>query len=311
MRIPRVRFTVRRIMVLVLVVGLLLGWTINRARRQEIAVAAILRLNGDVIFDEDMNAQGRYAPRSRPPQGPLWLRNLIGPEYFRTLRTIWVRRKVGDAELSFLNHLTQLRTIHLVGTNITDDGLTCLRSMPRLWGVDLVRSTRVTDASAGSISGLTDLKELYLNGTQFTDAGLSCVRGKSKLQTLFLGELKITDAGLENLAGLTDLKALGLGGTRVTDTGLVRIGRFRKLGQLGLQRTQVTDAGLVHLEGLTNLWGLFLDDTAVTDAGLVHLKGLTGLTDLHLDRTGVTQAGIDELQKSLPKTKIVWSHRKP
>jgi hypothetical protein len=45
--------------------------------------------------------------------------------------------------------------------------------------------------------------------------------------------------------------------------------------------------------------------TEVTDAGLAHLKELTQLQTLGLIRTQVTNARVEELQKALPKGKIV------
>jgi Leucine Rich repeat len=284
MRLPRVRVTVRLMMLSILIIGISLGWRIDKARRQADAVSAVQRLGGDIYFDYDLNLQGRYSPNARPPRGPGWLREILSPEYFRTPYTIWVRQKVTDSELSFLQELTELRTLHLPRTDVTDSGLSCLRSMPHLWGLDLMNCSLVGDASAREISGLVELKELYLNGTRFTDMGLACVRGKRELRVLFLSDLRVTDAGLDHLEGLTNLESLALNGT------------------------QVTDAGLVHMEGLTKLWQLGLNGTQVTDAGLAHLKGLTGLKFLMLDKSQVTQAGVAELQKSLPGTKISWGN---
>jgi hypothetical protein len=274
-------------MLLVVLVAVLLGWRIDKARRQARAVAVVQGLKGSLVFDYDMNAQGRYAPNSRPPRGPEWLHGFLGPEYFRTLETLWIHHSTTDSDYTFLQGLTELRTLHLRQTNITNDGLSCLRSMPHIWGLDLMSSPLVGDGSARYIAGLTGLKELYLNGTQFTDLGLTCVRGKKKLRTLFLQELRLTGVGLAHLQGLTQLE------------------------RLILSKTQVNDAALIHLTGLTGLWELALDGTQVTDAGLVHLRGLSGLKTLNLEQTNVTEAGVAELQKWLPSTKITWGDRKP
>jgi Leucine Rich repeat len=280
MRLPRVRFTVRVMMLSILLIGISLGWRIDKARRQADAVSSVKRLGGDIYFDDDLNSQGRYSPNARPPRGPRWLREILSPEYFRTPYTIWVRRKASDSVLSFLQELTELRTLHLRGADITDSGLSCLCSMPHLWGLDLMNCSSVGDASARNLGRLTGLKERYLNGTQFSDVGLACVRGKQELRVLFLNDLRVTDAGLDHLEGLTNLESLALNGT------------------------QVTDAGLARLEGLTKLWQLGLNGTQVNDAGLIHLKGLTGLKLFMLDKTRVTKSGVSELQNSLPSTKI-------
>ena len=226
----------------------MLGDRVNRARTQGKAVATVQRLGGSLVFDHDVTSTGRYAPNARPPWGPKWLHDALGPEYFRTLYTIWVHHKVPDSDLAFLEGLTELRTLHLSGTDVTDSRLSCLRSMPRLWGLDLMRCPMIGDPSAQNIRRLSELQELYLSGTQVTDAGLACVRGKQKLRVLHLVDLRVTDAGLVHLARLKALRTLALSGT------------------------QVTDAGLVHLKGLTGLKMLCLDRTRVTEMGVAELR---------------------------------------
>ena len=245
---PRFRNSIRAMMLVILIFAAWLGWRVDKARTQGRAVAAGQRWGGSLYFDYDFNSQGRFAPNARPPRGPRWLRDLLGPEYFRTLQTIWIRNQAPDSELGFLDGLTELRTLHLSGTGVTDSRLSCLRSMPRLWGLDLMRCPGIGDASAQDIGRLTELRELYLSESRVTDAGLSCVRSNQKLRVLYLGNLRVTDAGLVNLAGLTGLETLALNGTKVTD------------------------AGMVHLKGLTGLKILWLNETMVTDEGIAELQ---------------------------------------
>ena len=199
-------------------------------------MAVVQRLEGSLVFDCDVNSLGRHAPNSRPPRAPRWLQDALGPEFFRTIYTVWVRRKVPDSELTFLQGLTELRTLHLAGTDVSDAGLSFLSSMPHLWGLDLMRCPLIGDGSAREIGGLAELKELYLSGTRITDVGLACLRGKDRLRILFLSDLPVTDAGLANLEGLTGLTAVDLNGTQVTDAGLAVLKRMSALEQLGLSQ---------------------------------------------------------------------------
>jgi internalin A len=73
-----------------------------------------------------------------------------------------------------------------------------------------------------------------------------------------------------------------------------------------LDDTKVTGAGLDHLRGLNDLEFLLLNNNRIGDAGLSHLVGLKHLQLLSLQLSGVTASGVEALQKSLPKTRIVW-----
>ncbi len=148
-------------------------------------------------------------------------------------------------------------------------------------GVNL-KHTKVIDASLEHLQGLTRLEILSLKETGVTDDGVVSIKGLTRLEVLELGRTKVTDKGLEYLKGFTKLKRLDLGGT------------------------EVTDKGLVHLRGLTSLETLDLDKViGVSNAGLVHLKGLRNLRTLNLDGTTVTAAGVQDLQRVLPRVKII------
>ena len=190
-------------------------------------------------------------------------------------------------------------------------------------------NTKVTDAGLKELAPLTNLELLDLNGTQVTDAGLKELAHFKNLRILNLWRTQVTDAGLKKLAPLTNLELLDLNGTQVTDAGLKELAHFKNLRILHLWRTQVTDAGLTNLAPLTNLYVLDLNSTQVTDAGLKNLAPLTNLGVLSLPETKVTNAGlkelashtnlsvldlrgtlvtdagVKELQKALPKCKIV------
>jgi Leucine Rich Repeat (LRR) protein len=120
-----------------------------------------------------------------------------------------------------------------------------------------------------------------LKHTKLMDASLEYVTRLTKLQVLLLEETQVTDDGMVYLKGLTNIEVLELGRTKVTDKGIERLKEFTKLRRLDLAGTEVTDKGLKHL------------------------RGLSQLQTLDLSGTKVTNAGIDDLQKALPKVKIV------
>jgi Leucine-rich repeat (LRR) protein len=249
------RTTIRGTMLIILIIGLLLGFVaarVNRARVQRETLSAIKVLNAYVLFDHQIDARGKYDPRASRPPGPRWLQNLIGPEYFQTIYTVRINRNfVGgrDPALrpSLLMGLHDLRSLYLTHNQVTDDDLRYLESMPHLLRLSLMSSPNVGDGVSRRIESLTELEELYLSGTRLTDFGLTAVRGK-KLRVLFLGNLPVTDAGLVHLAGITSLQRLVLSGTRITDRGLSNLYGLSNLRELHLEGTSVTGVGIVKLQ---------------------------------------------------------------
>jgi hypothetical protein len=67
----RLRISLRAFVVLVVAIGGALGWWVNSARVQRVAIAAIKRAGGRCEYDMAWNF-----PRAIPGRKPLWLRRL-------------------------------------------------------------------------------------------------------------------------------------------------------------------------------------------------------------------------------------------
>jgi hypothetical protein len=83
------QFNLRTLLLLMLLVGFgmsLIGMRMQTARRQRNAVAAIQRSGGSVWYHHDclVKESGFYRVRwaDRKPPGPLWLRKLLGDDFF-------------------------------------------------------------------------------------------------------------------------------------------------------------------------------------------------------------------------------------
>ena len=307
------QFSLKGLMLMVLVAAIPCGWLkwkIDRKARERAAVAEIKRVGGYYGYDWQMARKGY--DKGQPP-GPVWLRKLLGDNFFSNVVSVSLVDLSGLPELTeewlhLLEPLSELTNIQ-IGTPITDDGMRYLMRFTKVKELKLWTSG-VTDSGLIGLNGLTQLEGLYLErigGTDasVTDASLAQLKGLTKLKTLTLAGTGVTDAGLVHLRALTALEVLNLGDCRVCDAGLIHLERLPLLRELYLYETDVTDSGLVHLKGLTSLDLLYLYGTAVTDAGLVHLKGLTNLETLMLSHTAVTDAGIADLQSALPKCKIL------
>ncbi len=276
------QFSLRALLLLVLVCAVACGWLkgkLIRAEKQRAAVAEIARVHGLVLYDwqwpSTADATGRV---------PEWLRARLGEDFFSDVHSVSVfGSRVTDQWLTHLEPLTEIRSVDFSITGITDEGvryLTRFQKIGELGIGDTYTSEGITDASLAHLATLPALKRLSL-----------------------LSVSRVTDAGLVHLKELTDLEELELDDASISDDGLAHLSGLSKLQRLSLRDTAVTDAGLAHLEGLPRLRTLMLDGTKVTDRGLAHLHGMSELQEVWLQRTSVTGRGCRGLRRALPKCK--------
>jgi hypothetical protein len=205
--------------------------------------------------------------------------------------------------LEHLRKLTNLESLSLFGTRISDSSLEHLRGPAGLKILNL-RETGVSDAGLEHLRGLTKLERLDLTDTRIAGPGLSYLANLAGIRSLTLANSQITDAGLEHLRELTQLESLSLRDTKITGRGLKHVSALRNIRFLGLGGTQVDDTGLAHLKGLSNLERLSLRDARATDIGMSHLKGLANLRSLSVQGTQATEAGLSRLKDVLPDVNV-------
>jgi len=219
------RFSVRGLIVLVLVIGVWLGWIVRQARVQGDAVAAINKAGGLALYDFDRRIQ--VSPWNKFSGWKKWIGKYIGIDY------------VG----------------HVVFVQIVSDGdyadrqqaLACLGDLGQLEGMNLAGNS-VTDGVLAQVNGLNRLRFLMLQHTKISDTGLTHVRSLTNLQQLYITDAGIGDDGLIHFRRLTNLEDLWLVQTGVTDVGLENLKGMIRLRSLEVQRSRVTDAGADKLQ---------------------------------------------------------------
>ncbi len=213
------RFSVRGLLILVLLAGGALGWFVRSARIQRATVVAINGIGGTVQYDWEWNNGNSYPPgKSWVPQ---WVVDRLGTDYFGHVTNVWLfdTSKDTDTALIPIPSLTSLQRLGLTGSSITDAGLAHLSGMTQLSRLDLDH-TKITDAGLSHLKHLTGLGVLVLNGTHVTDAGLANLKTLTNLAELDLADTQITDAGFTHLKGLSRLTILNVVNTKVTDAGM-------------------------------------------------------------------------------------------
>jgi hypothetical protein len=134
---------------------------------------------------------------------------------------IWEARSVTDAGVAHLAGLRNLRMVHINDSNLTDDSLVLLSSLPRIEELSLEQN-HFSDEGLRRLQGRERLKRLYIGmgDSRITDAGLAHLLSFQKLELLDLQNSKVTVRGLEQLEGLANLKTLWLSGTGLVDAEL-------------------------------------------------------------------------------------------
>jgi beta-lactamase regulating signal transducer with metallopeptidase domain len=169
-----------------------------------------------------------------------------GLAHIRELKQIervlfWDAAAVSDVGAAFLAELPNLASIHLSGSQITDEAIHSWQKLPKLHGLSL-QGNRFTNKALEYAAGIPNLRELFVgNGeTQITDVGLVHLTKLASLERLDLQRADITDAGIMQLETLGRLKELWLSGTNVTPDGLAKLAA--KLPDLNPARSGI-DAG--------------------------------------------------------------------
>ena len=274
------RFSLRSMLLLVVVIAIPLAWKVNRARNQRAVVAELRKLNAQIDYYHgyehyyEMEAT-KGVQRFVPPPGGKWLHDLLGREYF-----------------------VEVIQVTVDGPQVTDDTLALIAKLPYVKYVSLNSATGITDIGLAHLARMHNLEGVTLFSNRITDTGVVHLTGLTQLKILWAGGW-ITDSSLEHISKLEGLERLKIdGATRITDRGLAQIAKLDNLQRL-------------HLGGGAKSSANPQDYTRITDGGLVTLYGLKNLEFLSLNTTEVSQAGIDKLKESLPNCKIEWNHKDP
>lgn len=190
-----------------------------------------------------------------------------------------------DAWLDLLSPFSELQTIKLAGTALTDAGLAKLADCRQLRTLD-VRGTRVSAAGVAALrkalpnlvveaqppqltseQSILELKKLggvllhyddrrpgnpvvmidATNHRGFQDAWTRYFVAFPQLRQVGLSGIPLSDAALDPFPAIAELETLFLAGTKISDVGLAKLAGCKKLKYLNVEGTLVTPAGVAAL----------------------------------------------------------------
>jgi len=248
----RFRFSLRTLLVMIALASVPLAIFTQHARSQRQLVDAVRGAGGKVAYGWEtdpwrvlgfypsyMNQLGyddsRYYPGpdfwrtsdptwKRGPNGPMWIRSLLGDECFENVVCVRIDKNATDALLAQIGKCGSLR------------------------GLTVARPTGVGDAGIRALAGLRNLEVLLLGAGGVDDGSLAALSGLRKLRRLELYYMPITDASAKTLSGLVNLEHLSLYGCPISDQSVGLLSTLPHLNRLRIWRTKITPKGFAELK---------------------------------------------------------------
>jgi hypothetical protein len=297
-------------------------------QRQD-AWATLQRRDALVYFhyEVDSSSPSGYSRWNDPP-GPEWVRSWVGDLAFARAHSVFCPPDFHNRDIILLRPLTELQTLYLGGTRISDTGLEDLSRLPQIKTLNL-QSIDVSDEGVKSIAEISDLEQLSLNYTPLTDKSLQHLASLPNLRFLALHGTDVTGGGIARLKSQRPLLDVSWSRAPTPEhrracAAMERLGGFVMASgnapenvsyeaqlenypfALGLHFRNWTghDDDLAALKHIKNLTKLSLHGAQITDAGLQHLTELSDLRSLDLSSTEVSDDGVAQLA-ALAKLRVL------
>jgi len=201
------RFSVRTILVLMVVMAMSLAWKVNRARAQRKAVEALRNAGVDVVYDyeDSASANGQVAV---PPVPAVWV-DLFGIDYFADVYGVY-----------FLNSLEGPAHFRDESTGFPEHVFDDIQMLPTVSSVII---SEATDDELDKLSHAASIDTLIVSGN-FTDAGVAHLSRLERLKHLYIMSPNMSVDGLCQLRRCTRLEQLiANGGTDMSEYNLCRL----------------------------------------------------------------------------------------
>lgn len=231
-------------------------------------------------------------------------RALLKLQNLTNLNTLYITdTKLTDADMEQLALLPGLASLTFSGNpNITGDCFGVLKDLPKLYSLTLMKNG--IQLGAGGLKALAQLEHmtvLHLNGVQCTDNALADVGGiKTLVQLTLKGMDEITPRGLKGLRGLKTLNALTIDDCEKFDDGLWEQLKLPSVRQLTIVKLDVTGKGLASVVGdLSELMHLSVRDCpGLLSRGVIRFSNWKNLSNLEISRCGdVDEKNLAEIAK--------------
>ena len=262
---PRLRFNLLTVLVLLTLAGVLIAIPVRNARHQRLVARTVMANGGTVTYDWEKEPTSFYEVKKGKPPGPVWLRGLIGDEYFQKIVAIGPRYGgvVGQKEG--------------IGQHVRP--VTSFASLIPQWKFE---KPEALDTMLRLASRLRSIRRVDLSAAPLRDSSLHHLKRMRQLEELNLGGTDLTGEGLIHLRRMKQLRKLGLSYTHISDSAMLHIKRLRSLKTLDLAGTEVRGRRLGHLQELKGLNDIDLSFTVLDPAFADEVTQVHSLAKLNL-----------------------------
>jgi Leucine-rich repeat (LRR) protein len=198
------------------------------------------------------------------------IKSLVSLKKLRELGLTFI--PISDDAIDAIAGMTELRTLHLGETQVTDVGFKKLATLIRL--EELTPSPGVTDQGLSILGNFPQLKSLGLKGHQITDTSVAELQKLPKL--INLSVVGATDENIVAMKRLTQLRHLGLNMGLLTEQGIQTLPEFKWLQDFGYTNAPgFDDAVLMRLSENSNLQFVFFDkSSSVSPKGIENFRAV-------------------------------------
>lgn len=228
---------------------------------------------------------------------------------------------VGNSDVDRLKELSDLEVLRLDGTDVGDDALPTLWTLPRVRELTLAKTAITAEGVATSLATLrgnrdnmhavgpyiaiAPLQKLRMSETAITSESLQNLAVFTGLVDLDVSQTTLNDSAATWLAMIPTLKRLNLYQTQMTDDGVETLTKLRELEWFNLDACPITDVGVAKLVSFPKLSWIHLGRTSLTDEGLKSLAGCVALKNVTVTRTNVTAEGVAVFRTMSPNVTVV------
>lgn len=216
------------------------------------------------------------------------------------------RCEIDDASLQNLLPITEMESIILNSTPITDQSFAVINQLTNLKLLHYAGS-KVTGKGLAQLNDQLKLIALYVNNLDLEDEeALKFVVQYPDLKYLSLAETSVTGRTLAAITSLNNLEHIQIHQTKIEDKDLEQLQTFPQLKQLLLGSPLISEKTLLEtVQNLNQLNELRIYEVVITDAGTTALANMKNLTQIQLIRTQITDANVNRLKQALPDAKIL------